>query len=400
MRFLHPSLRRYYSQLLLKEGESLIDAPTRFSPQFLKGRNNIGCSRLPSALLLATQKLLVGYPRSLLHRALYSLKSRLDTPIPPANPNLTNLGKSVISNPLGFSKWEWSESEVMVHVVTEMPKSVAVVERILVQDMAQQGRVVRGVWDFGSGVGSVKWAAREVFPGIYVKEEDVSARMQKINKELINEEDAKTVGDVNLSTAVFSLGELIDEEAIRLALDQMYENTSEYALVVDHGSPQGFERVMYARDHFISKGMNILAPCLHLKPCPLARGKEVCSFKQRLENPPLMNELRSSSNKAGYTDVFFSYVLASKHRAADVVGEWEGRIVRKGLKKSGHVVNDLCTEEGKLMRYVNTRVQGKQVYYDARKSTLGDLWPHPSKARPVEKSIDNDNQKTDNEAIN
>ena len=66
-------------------------------------------------------------------------------------------------------------------------------------------------------------------------------------------------------------------------------------------------------------------------------------------------------------------------------------IVRSGLKKSGHVINDLCTKDGKFMRYVNTKSQGKSVYYDARKSNLGDLWPHPSKAKLKELTNNNTN---------
>ena len=40
---------------------------------------------------------------------------------------------------------------------------------------------------------------------------------------------------------------------------------------------------------------------------------------------------------------------------------------------------------GKIMRLTIPRSQGKQAYYDARKSSWGDIFPHPSKNRPQER---------------
>lgn len=37
------------------------------------------------------------------------------------------------------------------------------------------------------------------------------------------------------------------------------------------------------------------------------------------------------------------------------------------------------------MRMTIPRSQGKQAYYDARKSTWGDMFPHPSKNKEVER---------------
>lgn len=37
------------------------------------------------------------------------------------------------------------------------------------------------------------------------------------------------------------------------------------------------------------------------------------------------------------------------------------------------------------MRSTIPKSQGKQVYYDARKSTWGDMFPHPSKNKEVER---------------
>ncbi|KAJ7070608.1 mitochondrial small ribosomal subunit Rsm22-domain-containing protein [Mycena amicta] len=58
------------------------------------------------------------------------------------------------------------------------------------------------------------------------------------------------------------------------------------------------------------------------------------------------------------------------------------RLVFPPLKKSGHIILDACTPEGNLMRMTVPKSQGKQPFYDARKSGWGDIFPHPPKNPP------------------
>ncbi|KAG9313997.1 mitochondrial small ribosomal subunit Rsm22-domain-containing protein [Chiua virens] len=61
------------------------------------------------------------------------------------------------------------------------------------------------------------------------------------------------------------------------------------------------------------------------------------------------------------------------------------RLVFPPLKKSGHIIIDACTREGKIMRLTIPKSQGKQAFYDARKSSWGDIFPHPPKNKPIER---------------
>lgn len=86
------------------------------------------------------------------------------------------------------------------------------------------------------------------------------------------------------------------------------------------------------------------------------------------------------------------------------------RLVFPPLKKSGHIILDACTSEGigrlllsnindspflsgKIMRLTIPRSQGKQPYYDARKSSWGDIFPHPPKNAPQERYQPKGNRK-------
>ncbi|KAF5352672.1 hypothetical protein D9756_005834 [Leucocoprinus leucothites] len=61
------------------------------------------------------------------------------------------------------------------------------------------------------------------------------------------------------------------------------------------------------------------------------------------------------------------------------------RLVFPPLKRNGHIIIDGCTAEGKIMRMTIPRSQGKQPFYDARKSNWGDIFPHPPKNKPQER---------------
>ncbi|KAH9943984.1 mitochondrial small ribosomal subunit Rsm22-domain-containing protein [Epithele typhae] len=58
------------------------------------------------------------------------------------------------------------------------------------------------------------------------------------------------------------------------------------------------------------------------------------------------------------------------------------RLVFPPLKRSGHIIIDGCTVEGQIMRMTIPKSQGKQPFYDARKSSWGDIFPHEPKNPP------------------
>ncbi|KAH9949373.1 mitochondrial small ribosomal subunit Rsm22-domain-containing protein [Amylocystis lapponica] len=61
------------------------------------------------------------------------------------------------------------------------------------------------------------------------------------------------------------------------------------------------------------------------------------------------------------------------------------RLVFPPMKRPGHIILDGCTAEGKIMRMTIPKSQGKQPYYDARKSGWGDIFPHEPKNPPQER---------------
>ncbi|KAI4210239.1 MAG: hypothetical protein LQ351_006917 [Letrouitia transgressa] len=183
------------------------------------------------------------------------------------------------------------------------------------------------------------------------------------------------------------------------------------------------------------KGM-IVAPCTNHAKCPmyLMPGKSVsrkdfCHFNQRFLRPSYLQRILGTSHR-NHEDIQYSYVAVQRgvdqrelrniqqgHQATDAAfagykGEagyrhmkqssvnslpssdesQEGNVetmnplsfprnVLPPLKRSGHVILDLCTPAGKLERWTVPRSFGKQAYYDARKAKWGDLWALGAKTR-------------------
>jgi ribosomal protein RSM22 (predicted rRNA methylase) len=71
------------------------------------------------------------------------------------------------------------------------------------------------------------------------------------------------------------------------------------------------------------------------------------------------------------------------------------RLIFPPLKRSGHIILDVCSPTGKILRSTIPKSQGKQPYYDARKSDWGDLFPHAPKNKPVERHIPEDKKSKD-----
>ncbi|GAA6004821.1 hypothetical protein JCM11491_002245 [Sporobolomyces phaffii] len=183
-----------------------------------------------------------------------------------------------------------------------------------------------------------------------------------------------------------------------------------------------------------SLGAHVVAPCPHDKPCPLHHAtKAFCHFSQRVQTPAFLRLTKHTSR--GEDDAKFSYVVvrrgqrpsssstsssfanlvAELDRSPDATGdtpsspsrtmEWP-RMIAPPLKRSGHVILEVCSASGTLLRplplALSSRIadrihsrhkgeierhtipksQGRQEYYDARKSAWGDAFPHAPKNGP------------------
>lgn len=229
---------------------------------------------------------------------------------------------------------------------------------------------------------------------------------------------------------------------------------SEHIVLIERASDTHWDVMSEARSFLLSQSteespLHVTAPCPHDGACPRAKGKEACTFAQRLQRPLFLR--KTKHGKRGEETVAYTYLVISrgqrpvagsiysdvgrmgavgkenvqrllaKESGRSELQEVEGgehgnyevvnvatqvppidtaapndptvqsqlreeayawpRQVAPSMKRSGHVVMDLCAADGQIKRIRVARSHGKQEYYDARKSGWGDLYPHRPKGK-------------------
>jgi len=146
-----------------------------------------------------------------------------------------------------------------------------------------------------------------------------------------------------------------------------------------------------------------------------------CHFTQKLQDPKLFDEDPLGDKGDGTELAKYSYVVIRKGvsrpkenshcvrtmEEPDIREElvlygrekeqaayaWP-RLIAPPLKNPGHIILDVCSpmsvrepQEPSLERLTITKAQGKQVYYDARKSSWGDLWAFGSRKPGIKREV-------------
>ncbi|KAG9104124.1 37S ribosomal protein S22 [Ceratobasidium sp. 370] len=272
----------------------------------------------------------------------------------------------------------------------------------------------------------------------------------------------------SLALCAFTLSELPNGTSRKRMVAEMWESGAEWMVIIDHGTPAGFDNVARARELLLGLGRCELEA---RAKDPLieqgARGSHVVA-----PTPPFLRHTKHSQE--GHEDVEYSYVVVRRGQAPNIhasqrygsliahgligaagreeaekirldfengkakqkgkrklsgrtvleVGEdgvWDSsdpdlpdasqpspnesapppeiehiseesamrsaigtwpRIVYPPMKRSGHVILDTCTHQGSIARITIPKSQGKQAYYDARKASWGDAFPHAPRITP------------------
>ncbi|MEV0095248.1 small ribosomal subunit Rsm22 family protein [Streptomyces sp. NPDC050738] len=238
--------------------------------------------------------------------------------------------------------------------------------------------------DIGGGTGSASWAVAEAWGEQATTVLDWAEPALALGKELARASGVGSLRDatwtrarigkalaldaVDLVTVSYVLGELTEDD--RGAVVDAAAAAAQAVVVVEPGTPDGYLRIMAARDRLVEAGFNVAAPCPHSSACPIERGADWCHFSARVSRSSLHRKIKGGS--LAYEDEKFAYVAAVK---GDVRAP-AARIVRRPQIRKGQVLLELCTDKGELERATVTKRHGA-LYRDARDIAWGDEWPPP-----------------------
>jgi ribosomal protein RSM22 (predicted rRNA methylase) len=177
---------------------------------------------------------------------------------------------------------------------------------------------------------------------------------------------ALTLESTDLVTVSYVLNELTVPD--RAALVDAAAGAAQSVVIVEAGTPDGYARVIEARDRLIAAGFHVAAPCPHSAACPIVPGTDWCHFSARVSRSSLHRQVKGGS--LAYEDEKFSYVAAARFPVAPAAS----RVVRRPQIRKGQVLLDLCETDEELRRRTVTKRHG-DLYRAARDADWGDAWP-------------------------
>ncbi|XP_059140616.1 methyltransferase-like protein 17, mitochondrial [Physella acuta] len=183
------------------------------------------------------------------------------------------------------------------------------------------------------------------------------------------------------------------QERLKLVQD-LWERTQNYLILIEYGTTAGFTLINEARDYLIWLSADqpedfeghAFAPCPHDRPCPKNARQQLCLAQCTLHDQPLTPiKLTENPKKTAR----YSYLIF-KRGPREKATTWP-RVIQES-KASKHTHLHLCLPCGDLQHVVVTRGKfEKHLYSCSRNVDQGDLLPVSLSNEPLKPSDKNEN---------
>ncbi len=253
-------------------------------------------------------------------------------------------------------KWRLSTIQKWCYAAFRMPATYAVIHHLCHQ------LTPTSVLDLGAGPGTASFALDSSVTSVEQDADfiaigkELGARTEWIHADLALWSPSK---DYDLTLLSYSYGEIPN-----LNLLPFWNRTRHAMLLIEPGTPQGWENLLKARTQLLEAGAYLWAPCAHSCICPL-QAPDWCHFGIRFQRPSLHRKLKEA--ELAYEEEKFMYLLMGREPCTLL-----SRIIRPPQKRSGHVILKLCTPTGLA---TPTLGRGHPLYKTARGGAWGDSIP-------------------------
>uniref|UniRef100_A0A8C8SZS8 Ribosome assembly protein METTL17, mitochondrial n=1 Tax=Pelusios castaneus TaxID=367368 RepID=A0A8C8SZS8_9SAUR len=306
-----------------------------------------------------------------------------DIPLPLTDSEESKLQRRVLTR-LRNTTYHWealryTEELSLVYMAARLDGGFAAVSRAFHEIQKRvPGFTPRTLLDFGSGTGSVSWAAHSFWGGTLHEYlcVDNSAPMLTLAEQLLHggsESQAPFFPGVyfrqflpvspkvqfDLVVSAFSLNELSSLAERRETIQTLWRKTDGFLVLVENGTKEGHQMLMEAREIILRgddkvshdpRKAHVFAPCPHHLPCQRLNPKRPlpCNYLQTYHslpfrwNPPMKEEI-------------FSFLILHRGPVAGVE-PWP-RITQAVLGRPRHVHCHLCCADGSLQHAIITPSQ-------------------------------------------
>jgi ribosomal protein RSM22 (predicted rRNA methylase) len=269
------------------------------------------------------------------------------------------------------------EMAARAYLTTRLPATFAAVSAALAAIAEARPDFAPGsVLDAGAGPGTATWAAAqrwssladatlvEASPAIRAIGERLGLPLGRANWIAGRLDAALDLSSRDLVVLGYVLDEL-PEAARDPLIKKLWALTGDTFVIVEPGTPAGWQRILHARNLLIQAGAHILAPCPHAKPCPLA-APDWCHFSARVARSRLHREAKGGT--VPWEDEKFIYVAASRHPATSS----RSRVLAPPQSSKFAVTLKLCEPGGQAVERTIEKRSGAS-FRQARKLDWGDI---------------------------
>ena len=274
--------------------------------------------------------------------------------------------------------------DALAYALARMPATYAACAAVFAEAARRAPGFAPGrLTDVGAGAGSASWAAVQTWPGLeHVAQADASApfldlarRLQAAGPAALQGAQALR-GDIrsgvelpaaDLVTASYVLAEIAAAAQAAL-VERLWSACEGVLILVEPGTPAGFERLRIARIQLIAAGAVILAPCPHDGVCPM-QAPDWCHFVQRL--PRSRDHRLAKAASLAFEDEKFAYLAAARPGLLDTARP--ARVLAAPRMGKAGLALKLCGPAGVDLRTVARR--DKPAFAAARRLGWGDSVP-------------------------
>lgn len=255
------------------------------------------------------------------------------------------------------------ERAALGYLAARLPATFAAIDHALAAAAsAVPGFQPRRLLDAGAGPGTVRWAAAQRFASLeQVVEVEASASFRAVAGRLAEGQPLPPVERLALTLPTlpaaaqpfdlvvvsYVLGELPPETVEPLAL-ALWERCGGVLVLVEPGTPAGFERLRRVRTRLVEAGAAILAPCPHAGSCPVV-APDWCHVAVRVERSRLHRRAKDAS--VPWEDEKLAYLVMGREAGLPAAA----RVIAPPRGAGGRIALRLCTPHGVTERVVTRR---------------------------------------------
>ena len=266
------------------------------------------------------------------------------------------------------------QNEAISYAISRMPATYSAVYSAVQQTIENYDENLETLLDIGAGTGAVTWAVNELLEITEGKCLERENNMINIGKQLMRntkmskvkweqfdvlQDDIVEKADIVITS--YMMNELPENEK-ETVIKKMWNATNKLLIIIEPGTPAGFNNILKVREKLLNNGGYIIAPCSHQGECKIPKD-DWCAFYTRVFRSTIHKQAKKG--ELGYEDEKFSYIAFSK-----VPIKTNGdRILRHPQIYKGYVNVKLCTKDGIQERKYSKK--DGEIYKKVRKLDAG-----------------------------